>query len=1015
MQYASPGRGRSQGSGVNLRKLLNRLFGRRWLPDSPAPTYPLTTAEVLQQEAEAIHQVDLSGRTGADLYRSLNALDSTALCLSGGGIRSAAFGLGVIQALAQHPRTVHGHAVRNAKTCLLSQFDYLSTVSGGGYIGSWLSAWRARAPFAAIWRNLIGRPDGSDVEPPTIAWLRSYSNYLTPKLGPTSADAWTVVAEYLRNLILNWLVIVPALCVGILLLKLTVVLLVGLAHFASAWRWFGASGVLLLILGLIFMLARLPSRQTEHTRAIDAARGEADRIFLLPSLALILCSAVALTDALDMLVFYKVVPLNKGILLCAVAGVVIYAASWWLTGLFRRRQYRALLAWMIAGLGFGFLVGIGFFWVFYYVLDLYPGHSAATPALILMVSRAVAPLLVGVPWILMSQFAAQMIFVGLTSHRQNQRQKFNADQEWLGRASGWLLIAAVVWTLVLFVTFAGSLTGIEGRPSEASNLYYVMAYWAVPLSAVAALAVAIAGGSGLHLRSGFAKMLSFAAETIANLAAALFVGALIFSLSSAIDIILFGYIDEMLAKNGTMLTFWQMINGLESPRPDYAAWWTMLKTLIFALAFCWLFAVTASRCVNINRFSLHEIYRNRLMRAFLGASRRRRPDPFTGFDEDDDVQMHELWPQQSGDASAADDWRPFHILNLTLNIVSAKRLAWQERKAASFSVSPLHCGTSSKSNPRNKEAGNQHDYAEGAYRPSRDYGGARGMSLGTAMAISGAAANPSMGYHSSPAITLLLTIFNLRLGWWLGNPGVEGARSFHRDGPAVAILPLAQETFGLTTETREYVNLSDGGHFDNLGLYEMVRRRCRFILVADAACDPGYGFADLGNAVRKISIDLGVPIYFRQLEVLRRRPLDGSDVGPNCDYHVLADIDYQTADDSREVENGVILYVKAGYHGTESADIRSYAMANPEFPHQSSVNQWFTESQFEAYRLLGFEIVDSILKKALTKAAFSKAPTLDNLVAALRALSTSEANDILAFEQIETSRPPGSGPSVVGV
>ncbi len=139
--------------------------------------------------------------------------------------------------------------------------------------------------------------------------------------------------------------------------------------------------------------------------------------------------------------------------------------------------------------------------------------------------------------------------------------------------------------------------------------------------------------------------------------------------------------------------------------------------------------------------------------------------------------MHELWPRRTGDAAAADEWRPFHILNLTLNIVSAKRLAWQERKAASFTVSPLHCGTSSKSNPWNKEGGNQHDCAESAYRPSREYGGARGMSLGTAMAISGAAANPSMGYHSSPAITLLLTIFNLRLGWWLGNPGAEGARS----------------------------------------------------------------------------------------------------------------------------------------------------------------------------------------------------------------------------------------------
>ena len=66
-----------------------------------------------------------------------------------------------------------------------------------------------------------------------------------------------------------------------------------------------------------------------------------------------------------------------------------------------------------------------------------------------------------------------------------------------------------------------------------------------------------------------------------------------------------------------------------------------------------------------------------------------------------------------------------------------------------------------------------------------------------------------MGYHSSPAVTFLMTVFNLRLGWWLGNPGPEGAVSYRHDGPAVAIHPLLQETLGLTTDSRPYVNLFD--------------------------------------------------------------------------------------------------------------------------------------------------------------------------------------------------------------
>ena len=82
------------------------------------------------------------------------------------------------------------------------------------------------------------------------------------------------------------------------------------------------------------------------------------------------------------------------------------------------------------------------------------------------------------------------------------------------------------------------------------------------------------------------------------------------------------------------------------------------------------------------------------------------------------------------------------------------------------------------------------------------------------MAISGAAASPNMGYHSSPAITFLMTIFNVRLGWWLGNPGPCGEISYRKEGPSFAIKPLVQEAVGLTTDDKEYVYLSDGGHFE---------------------------------------------------------------------------------------------------------------------------------------------------------------------------------------------------------
>ena len=178
---------------------------------------------VLREEVEAIHRLDLKDQEGDELYRSLNGLNASALCLSGGGIRSATFGLGVIEALAVHPRpaSADGEDKQSAAAdkSLLAQFNYLSTVSGGGYIGSWLSAWIMRDGYNSVWHKLIGRREHPDTEPGETSWLRAYSNYLTPKLGLFSADTWTAVALYVRNLMLNWLVILSALILVLLAIK----------------------------------------------------------------------------------------------------------------------------------------------------------------------------------------------------------------------------------------------------------------------------------------------------------------------------------------------------------------------------------------------------------------------------------------------------------------------------------------------------------------------------------------------------------------------------------------------------------------------------------------------------------------------------------------------------------------------------------------------------------------------------------------------------------------------------
>lgn len=297
--------------------------------------------------------------------------------------------------------------------------------------------------------------------------------------------------------------------------------------------------------------------------------------------------------------------------------------------------------------------------------------------------------------------------------------------------------------------------------------------------------------------------------------------------------------------------------------------------------------------------------------------------------------------------------RPLHIVNMTLNLVGGAQLQWQERKGENFTVSALHSGS-----PRT------------GYRDSERYGGDarishanpdysvdRGISLGTAIAISGAAASPNMGYISSPVITLLMTLFNVRLGWWLGNPGERGKDTYYRSEPRYGLRGWLSEAFGRTNDKSSYVYLSDGGHFENLGLYEMVRRRCHLIVVCDAAADPDYSFGDLGNAIQKIRVDQGIEISFDDFPIFKYENNKAARRGKVC---ALGRIDYRAADGGK-VENGWLIYIKPTLCGDETADVLNYWRQHMSFPQQSTVNQWFDENEFESYRALGFATMRRII------------------------------------------------------
>ena len=1126
---------------------------------------PLTTEQVLIEEAHAIgtaagqslpgrlqralglnddQKLGISGDDGDArrcrdcaneqhaLYQALNDLDRAALCLSGGGIRSAAFSLGVIQALATHPRPKSPHAMFAAETApdgsvaefkpqtgiengpynvvakaedsLLAHMQYLSTVSGGGYIGSWLSAWRSRLGLDAVWANLVGRPCGPDVEPHTIGWLRAYSNYLTPKLGALSGDTWAGVAIATRNLLLNWLVIIPAICLVILLLKMVAAVSIGLAVLPPSKDmtiWFVVLAIALGLAALGFSTRNRPSLRGENIRdklgrPLGIDQGTFLRWDLLPAL-------------LGAGVFIQIGASNSGLALAdhhsagrimfvtAVAGAIVYALSW-LLACAERREWRDFRFWTASGLIYGALLGVG---VYAYAQAPHDGN--------LLFNDLLLPVMFGVPWVLLSQMIAEMIFVGLSSYQRKaeapardaegdvmaksaaddvgEHDDSESDREWLGRAGGWYIATALGWFLVTFLIFAGSLVaedfadnlktwlapmgGIAGVltawigssiKSGGQGAKAKDGAWKVPTNILLAIAAPLFGAALLVFLSGaldelllgdslvimlrfpgveivqtgwrtalailvaglliagvllwiiarlFARHLKKPRWWLLVIVAPLFAAAVVMLLPVAIDYLgqLLGFawlrdpwqltsaeawetnvplvlglvitgigaclaarhIDMRLfcvsaillpfaallaivlvAATLEVLAQWEAIRPLDHTGLDIFSpgWFRIFGPLMFGFAIAGIVTWGASSCININRFSLHAVYRNRLVRAFIGSSRaRRNPDAFSGFDEDDNPPMSSLWPRRRRDVHRdPKQWRPFHVINMALNVVSTHHLSWQERKAESFTVSPLHSGTACK-----------------AYRRSDEYAGKTGISLGTAMAISGAAASPNMGYHSSPGITFLLALFNVRLGWWLGNPGPEGNATYNRPGPDFALAPLIEETFGLTTDERPYIYLSDGGHFENLGLYEMVRRRCRYMVVVDAGCDPTYTFEDLGNAVRKIAIDLGVKIRFHGLDKLKSRDPKDPILGAGIPYHAIGEVDYPAADGGNAEDFGIILYIKPGYHGVENADICAYAIANPTFPHQSTGDQFFSESQFESYRALGFEITDGIFNEVL--------------------------------------------------
>jgi hypothetical protein len=230
----------------------------------------------------------------------------------------------------------------------------------------------------------------------------------------------------------------------------------------------------------------------------------------------------------------------------------------------------------------------------------------------------------------------------------------------------------------------------------------------------------------------------------------------------------------------------------------------------------------------------------------------------------------------------------------------------------------------------------------------------RPLDLATVMAVSGAAATPRMGMASLPSLSALMTLLNIRLGFWLANPK---KMTF---GPA-GFLCLLREMTGLgMSATSRWLNLSDGGHIENMGVYELLRRRCKFIVCVDGEADPQSTFQGQLTLVRHAQIDLGIRIEPR-LDDMRRDPKS-----PFSRSHAqLFRILYPETKDGRAEGIGLMLYLKLSLTGNEAELLKRYRTLHPDFPHQSTLDQFYDEEQFEAYRQLGVHVAEGTFSPAL--------------------------------------------------
>jgi hypothetical protein len=886
------------------------------------------------------------------------------LALSGGGIRSAIVSLGVMQRLA--------------KTGLLRQVDYLSTVSGGGFIGSALSWWMHNSalnvPGTANFDLGDNFPFGTEppesaagIEPPALKFMRENGRYLVPGNGHGVAAGIAVV---LRAAFLNLLVLIP-----IVALTLMIVDWIGtwsfVADLPSAMASFAEHPMLVLNSSLgsdvttgfppIYLLLLLVTAAVAVLFAIVSVnlsiqswleRGESSDDAFFSSLIYSWCKSSGLL---------RPTPVRwlLALIICAVIAVILVLIVGWVVPLAGPVLKTGVLEPEISGN--------------LWLPNLFFGVSVLAFGIVYFAGGSETQLRYRKKFIQMAAvfFAVGILDLGISNFPKlvDQSRLWAVAIAWVWATSAVVVATGyfAVWSFLLGHLVRNVLQTRDTSVRYGARRQFEKVFGAALVLAAACIAIGV-----LPIIVGRIN------ESVAGGGPTAAI-SLVLGITSAI----WGHYRTYLRGLGgkgtgitlmigsLLLLYGILILGYMIATAYNEADTAMTRVVILVLI---TVAAITGWFTNLNYLSLHRFYRDRLAEAFMPDFQTTKLGVNAPADGADKLPIAAPTQPEAISEAFNNSCRKglYHIVNANVILDRARQIKYRSRGGDNFILSPLYCGSNAT-----------------GWQKSADFVGGE-MTLASAMAISGAAANPRSGFAGTGItrnnlVSLAMSALSLRLGYWVAKPlakdgsvssGTKIVRRANHFFPS-AWYAISKRGY---SENSNFLELSDGGHFENLGVYELVRRRCGLIIICDGGQDPDSSYQSLTYAALRVKEDFGAVIKFN-VELN-----EGTEKDPNYKLtspaelvarptnnefpkgaefatrgFFLASVDYGERGGGAWPKQGLIIYLKSAMIKDLGLVARGYKGAHPEFPYQSTSDQFFEPEQFEAYREVGHKICEQML------------------------------------------------------